>query len=202
MVSPDHNELHWTSFFPWLSDWCVFSEILHCARAFCSLCKYFRRNRRLQWVLWAKEIVFSINSGSNVWLDMVEWVGVTVRPAEGPKSFQKKREVGSFILRHKISRTACCFGIRTFLKQYNCHESATIWYSDHQYLTQYSEIINNLQETPLLFCNYAVHSSGTWRKGPGESPRNVVDFRFKAISNINEYGCLWPRHRLKCGTYA
>ena len=29
---------------------------------------------------------------------------------------KKKSEVGSFILLHKISRTACCFGIRTFLK--------------------------------------------------------------------------------------
>ena len=65
----------------------------------------------------------------------------------------KKREVGSFILLHKISRTACCFGIRTFLKQYNCYESATNWYTDHQYLAQYSEIINNLQEIPLIFCN-------------------------------------------------
>ena len=37
-------------------------------------------------------------------------------------------------------------GIRTFLKQYNCYESATIWYTDHQYLAQYSEIINNLQK--------------------------------------------------------
>ena len=45
----------------------------------------------------------------------------------------KKREVGSFILLLKLSRTARCFGIRTFLKQYNCYESATIWYTDHQY---------------------------------------------------------------------
>ena len=64
----------------------------------------------------------------------------------------KKRRVGSFILLHKISRTACCFGIRTFLKQYSCYESATIWYTDHQYLAQYSEIINNLPEIPLIFC--------------------------------------------------
>ena len=47
----------------------------------------------------------------------------------------KKREVGIFILLHKISWTACCFGIRTFLKQYSCYESATIWYTDHQYLS-------------------------------------------------------------------
>ena len=86
----------------------------------------------------------------------------------------KKREVGSFILLHKISRTACYFGIRTFLKQYNCYESATIWYTDHQYLAQYSDIINNLQEIPLIFCNYAVRSCGTWRKGPGQSPCNVL----------------------------
>ena len=94
----------------------------------------------------------------------------------------KKREVGSFILLHKISRTACCFGIRTFLKQYNCYESATIWYTDHQYLAQYSEIINNLQEIPLVFCNYAVRSCGTWRKGPGQSPCNVL-----SISDLELY---------------
>ena len=67
---------------------------------------------------------------------------------------------------HKISRTACSFGIRTFLKQYSCYESATIWYTDHQYLAQYSEIIKNLLEIPLIFCNYAVRWCGTWRKGP------------------------------------
>ena len=94
----------------------------------------------------------------------------------------KKREVGSFILLHKISRTACCFGIRTFLKQYNCYESATIWYTDHQYLAQYSEIINNLQEIPLIFCNYSVRSCGTWRKGPGQSPCNVL-----SISDLELY---------------
>ena len=88
----------------------------------------------------------------------------------------KKRGVGSFILLHKISGTACCFGIRTFLKQYKCYVSATIWYTDHQYLAQYREIhvINNLQEIPLIFCNYAVRSCGTWRKGPGQSPCNVL----------------------------
>ena len=86
----------------------------------------------------------------------------------------KKHEVGSFILLYKISRTACCFGIRTSLKQNNCYESATIWYTDHWYLAQYSEIINNLQEMPLIFCNYAVHSCGNWRKGPGQSPCNVL----------------------------
>ena len=94
----------------------------------------------------------------------------------------KKREVGSFILLHKISRTACYFGIRTFLKQYNCYESATNWYTDHQYLAQYSEIINNLQEIPLIFCNYAVRSCGTWRKGPGQSPCNCL-----SISDLELY---------------
>ena len=94
----------------------------------------------------------------------------------------KKRQVGSFILLHKISRTACCFGICTFLKQYNCYESTTIWYTDHQYLAQYSEIINNLQEIPLIFCNYAVRSCGTWRKGPGQSPCNVL-----SISDLELY---------------
>ena len=104
-----------------------------------------------------------------------------MRPAEGPNSFHWKN-VGSFILLHKISRTACCFGIRTFLKQYNCYESATISYTDHQYLAQYSEIINNLQEIPLIFCNYAVRSCGTWRKGPGQSPCNVL-----SISDLELY---------------
>ena len=94
----------------------------------------------------------------------------------------KKREVGSFILLHKIPRTACCFGIRTFLKQYSCYESATIWYTDHQYLAQYSEIINNLPEIPLIFCSYAVRSCGTWRKGPGQSPCNVL-----SISDLELY---------------
>ena len=94
----------------------------------------------------------------------------------------KKREVGSFILLHKISRTACCFGIRIFLKQYNCYESATIWYTDHRYLAQCSKIINNLQEIPLIFCNYAVRSCGTWRKGPGQSPCNVL-----SISDLELY---------------
>ena len=94
----------------------------------------------------------------------------------------KKREVGSFILLHKISRTTCCFGIRTFLKQYNCYGSATIWYTDHQDLAQYSEIINNLWEIPLIFCNYAVRSCGTWHKGPGQSPCNVL-----SISDLELY---------------
>ena len=89
----------------------------------------------------------------------------------------KKSEVGSFILLHKISRTACCFRILTFLKQYNCYESATIWYTDHQYLAQY-----NLWEIPLIFCNYAVCSCGTWRKGPGQSPCNVL-----SISDLELY---------------
>ena len=105
------------------------------------------------------------------------------RPAEGPNSFHwKKREVGSFILLRKISRTACRFGIRTFLKQYRCYESATIWYTDHQYLAQYSEIINNLPQIPLIFCNCAVHSCETWRKGPGQSPCNVL-----SISDLELY---------------
>ena len=115
----------------------------------------------------------------------------------------KKRQAGSFILLHKISRTAYCFGIRTFLKQYSCYESATNWYTDHQYLAQYSDIINNLQEIPLIFCNYAVRSCGTWRKGPGQSPCNGL-----SISDLELYvtetstGVCDPRHRLKCGTHA
>ena len=122
--------------------------------------------------------------------DIIAWWNLTrtdprpaVRPAEGPNSFHwKNLEVGSFILLHKISRTAYCFGIPTFLKQYNCYESATIWYTDHQYLAQYSEIMNNLQEIPLIFCNYAVRSCGTWRKGPGQSPCNVL-----SISDLELY---------------
>ena len=106
-----------------------------------------------------------------------------VRSAEGPNSFHwKKCGVGSFMLRHKISRTACCFGIRTFLKQYGCYENVTIWYTDHQYFAQYSEIINNLQWIPLIFCNYAVRSCVTWRKRPGQSPRNVL-----SISDLELY---------------
>ena len=69
-----------------------------------------------------------------------------------------------------------------FLEQYSCYESATIWYTDHQYLAQYSEIINNLSEMPLIFCNYAVRSCGTWRKGPGQSPCNVL-----SISDLELY---------------
>ena len=94
----------------------------------------------------------------------------------------KNREVGSFILLHKISRTACCFGIRTFLKHYSCYESATIWYTDHQYLARYSEIINNLPEITLILCNYAVRSCGTWRKAPAQSPCNVL-----SISDLELY---------------
>ena len=115
----------------------------------------------------------------------------------------EKREVGSFIMLHKISRTACCFRIRTFLKQYNCYESATIWYTDHQYLAKYSEIINNLQEIPLIFCNYAVRSCGTWRKGAGQSPCNVL-----SISDLELYvtetstGVCDPVTDKKCGTHA
>ena len=62
----------------------------------------------------------------------------------------KKSKVGSFTLLHKISRTACCFGIRTLLKQHDCYENATIWFTDHQYLAQYSEIINNRQGIPQV----------------------------------------------------
>ena len=86
----------------------------------------------------------------------------------------KKRAVGSFILLHKISWTACCFGISTFWKQYSCYESTTIWNTDHQYLAQYREIINNLPEIPLIFYNYAVRLCGTWRKGQGQSHCNVL----------------------------
>ena len=67
-------------------------------------------------------------------------------------------------------------------KKYNCYESTTIWYTDHQYLAQYSEIINNLQEIPLKFCNYAVGSCGTWCKGPGQSRCNVL-----SISDLELY---------------
>ena len=120
-----------------------------------------------------------------------------------------------FILLHKISRTACCFGIRTFLKQYNCYESATIWYTDHQYLAQYSEIINNLQEIPLIFYNYAVRSCGTWRKGPVQfssvqwypGRRSVLDLCIQISSRVSygregtwyyEVSICWAR----CNIYA
>ena len=72
--------------------------------------------------------------------------------------------------------------MRTLLKQYNCYESATIWYTNHQYLAKYSEISNNLQELLLMFCNYAVRSCGTWRNGPCQSSRNVL-----SISDLELY---------------
>ena len=78
------------------------------------------------------------------------------------RSFEKS-EFGSFTLLHKISLIACCFDIRTLFNQYNCYESATTWYTDHQFWAQYSDIIDHLQEIPLMFCSYAVHSCGTWR---------------------------------------
>ena len=128
-----------------------------------------------------------------MWLKIILIVGTTEIYPNGPEAGReagwgsefvplKKRQVGSFILLHKISRTACCFGIRTFLKQYNCYESANNWYTDHQYLAQYSEIINNLQEIPLIFCHYAVRSCGTWRKGPDQSPWNGL-----SISDLELY---------------
>ena len=96
----------------------------------------------------------------------------------------KKREVGSFILLQKISRIACCFGIRTFLKQYNCYESATIWYTDHQYLAQYSEIINNLWEIPLIFCNYAVRSCGTWRNPASNATSGDIVTTLASVATV------------------
>ena len=100
----------------------------------------------------------------------------------------KKSEVGSFTLLHKISWTACCFGIRSLLKQYNCYESATIWYTYHQYLAPYSEIINNLQEIPLMFCNYAVRSCGTWHKGPGY----VISYSISVVFVLAGMWCGFP----------
>ena len=91
----------------------------------------------------------------------------------------KKCEVASFTMLHKISQTTCCFGIPTLLKQYNCYGSTIIWYTDHQYVAQYSEIINNI---PLMLCNYAVRSCSTWRKGPGQSQHNVL-----SISDLELY---------------
>ena len=116
-------------------------------------------------------------------------IGVTCYP-NGPEAGRetgwgsefvplKKRKVGSFIPLHKISRTPWCFGMRTFLKQYGCYASATIWYTDQQYC---SEVINNLPQIPLIFCNYAVRSCGTWRRGPGQSPCNVM-----SISDLELY---------------
>ena len=90
----------------------------------------------------------------------------------------KKSQVESFTLLHKISRTAYCLEICTLVKQYNCYESAIIWYTDHQYLAQYSEVINNLQEIPVMFRNYTVRSCGTWRKWPGQSPHNVLSISY------------------------
>ena len=85
-----------------------------------------------------------------------------VRPTEGPNSFHWKNV--------KFKVLTCCTKFhdphvvleswRTLLKQYNRYESATICCTDHQYLAQHSEIINNLQEITLMFCNYAVRSCG------------------------------------------
>ena len=47
------------------------------------------------------------------------------RPAERANSFHWKKWSRKFTLRHKISRTVCCFVIRTFLKQYHCYQSVT-----------------------------------------------------------------------------
>ena len=35
-------------------------------------------------------------------------------------------------------------------------------------------MINNLQGIPFMFCHYAVRLCETWRKGPGQSSRNVL----------------------------
>ena len=43
-------------------------------------------------------------------------------------------------------------------------------------------MINNLQEIPVMFCNCAVRSCGTWLKGPGQSLRIVL-----SISDLELY---------------
>ena len=104
-----------------------------------------------------------------------------VRPAEHPNSFHWKSEVGSFTLLHKISRTACYFGTLTLLKKYNCHESATIWYTDHQNLAQYSEIIDCLQEIPLRLCNYAVLHRNMTPKSIMPTAASRTDIIFEGV---------------------
>ena len=126
-----------------------------------------------------------LRSCKQIALWMLKLTRTDPRPAAGRLRVRirsiEKSEVGNFILLHKISRTVCCFGICTHLKQCNCYESATIWYTDHQYLPPYSEIINNLQGI-LMFCSYAVRSCGTWRKGPGQFPCDVL-----SISDLELY---------------
>ena len=118
------------------------------------------------------KVACKFDSKLNCWITRTH-----LRPAEGPNSFHWKNVKLKFILLHKSSRTACSFGIRTFLKQYSCYESATIWYTDHQYLAQYSEVINNLPEIPhiLQLCCALV-------QGPGQSPCNVL-----SISDLELY---------------
>ena len=42
--------------------------------------------------------------------------------------------------------------------------------------------MNIQREIPLIFCNYAVRLCGTWLKGPGQSPLNVL-----SISDLELY---------------
>ena len=69
-----------------------------------------------------------------------------------------------------------------------------IWYTDHQYLAQYGDMISNLQEISPMFCNYAVRSCGFWRKGPGQSQRNIL-----SISDLELY--VIERSAGVCGRY-
>ena len=55
-------------------------------------------------------------------------------------------------------------------------------------------MISNLQEISPMFCNYAVRSCGTWRKGPGQSQRNIL-----SISDLELY--VIERSAGVCGRY-
>ena len=128
------------------------------------------------WVLWPQDMPLSFHDNPSVTITRTD-PRLRVRIRSMKKTWSWK-----FYPAAQIPRTACCFGILIFLKQYSCYESATIWYTDHQYFAQYSEIINYLPEIPPKFCNYAVRSCGTWRKGPGQSPCNVL-----SISDLELY---------------
>ena len=105
-----------------------------------------------------------------------------VRAAEGPNSFHWKTWSWKVYPAAQNFTNRMLFRNTHIFKTIYLLWNATIWYTDHQYLVQYSEIINNLQEIPLIFCNHAVRSCGTWRKGPGQSRCNVL-----SISDLELY---------------
>ena len=73
---------------------------------------------------------------------------------------------------------------------WNTHTFKTIWLLWKRYhLIHRSSIFSTIQwnnqqsaRNTSYVCNYAVRSCGTWRKGPGQSPRNVL-----SISDLELY---------------